>query len=144
MCLTALIKRHQGKIQESLQLFQAATCLNPNMPANLKQVGRSLYLLGKHKAAIDVYCEAQRIGVHDWEVWHNMGLCYMYLKQYDKSIECFNNANELQRHDVTYMQLGKVCARVSVGVHPAALVGETPVVERLHSSPSVTARVAAV
>jgi Bardet-Biedl syndrome 4 protein len=66
------------------------------------------YLLGKHKAALEVYQEAQRIGINDWEIWHNMGLCYMYLKQYDKSIEAFNNANSMQRHDVTFMQLGKV------------------------------------
>jgi Bardet-Biedl syndrome 4 protein len=58
----ALIKRQEGKIQESLQLFQAATCLNPHNIANLKQVGRSLYLLGKHKAAIDVYDEADKLG----------------------------------------------------------------------------------
>ena len=38
----ALIRRQQGRIQESLQLFQAATCLNPHSAANLKQVGRSL------------------------------------------------------------------------------------------------------
>lgn len=35
------------------------------------------YLLGKHKAAIDVYEEAQRIGIEDWEIWHNKGLCLM-------------------------------------------------------------------
>ena len=52
----ALIKRQRGRIQESLQLFQAATALNPHNVDNLKQVGRSLYLLGKHKAAVDVYC----------------------------------------------------------------------------------------
>ena len=69
----ALIRRQQGQIQESLQLFQAATCLNPNNVANLKQVGRSLYLLGKHKAAIDVYNEAWKIGIEDWEIWHNQG-----------------------------------------------------------------------
>ncbi len=40
--INALIKRQQGQIQESLQLFQAATCLNPRSRANLKQVGRSL------------------------------------------------------------------------------------------------------
>eukprot|EP00275_Glaucocystis_incrassata_P001543 EC123291.1.p1 GENE.EC123291.1~~EC123291.1.p1 ORF type:complete len:137 (+),score=11.12 EC123291.1:203-613(+) len=87
--IKALIKRQSGEIQESLQLFQAATCLNPHNVANLKQVGRSLYLLGKHKAAIEVYEEALRIGHDDWELWHNKGLCYMYLKQYDKAIECF-------------------------------------------------------
>ena len=34
----ALIKRQRGEINESLQLFQAATCLNPHNVANLKQV----------------------------------------------------------------------------------------------------------
>jgi Bardet-Biedl syndrome 4 protein len=38
----ALIRRQQGCIGESLQLFQAATVLNPHNVANLKQVGRSL------------------------------------------------------------------------------------------------------
>ena len=49
----ALIRRQEGRIQDSLQLFQAATCLSPMNVANLKQVARSLYLLGKHKAAIE-------------------------------------------------------------------------------------------
>lgn len=51
------------------------------------QVGRSLYLLGKHKAAIDVYEEAQKISAPDWEIMHNKGLCLMYLKQYDKWVD---------------------------------------------------------
>ncbi|CAM9235247.1 unnamed protein product, partial [Choristocarpus tenellus] len=57
----ALIKRMEGRIHESLSLFQAATCLNPQNPSNLKQVGRCLYLLGKHKAALDVYEEAEKV-----------------------------------------------------------------------------------
>ena len=57
------ILRAQGRIQESLALFQAATCLNPQNPSNLKQVGRCLFLLGKHKAALDVYDEAQKVRV---------------------------------------------------------------------------------
>jgi hypothetical protein len=48
------------------------------------QVGRSLYLLGKHKAAIDVYEEAAKFGAPDWEIMHNKGMCFMYLKQFDK------------------------------------------------------------
>lgn len=104
----ALIRRQQGCIAESLQLFQAATVLNPHNVANLKQVGRSLYLSGKHKQAIDVYEEAQRIGIDDWEVYHNKGLCLLYLKNYAKAIEDFKQANSIQRHDSTYMQLGKV------------------------------------
>mmetsp|Transcript_31597 Transcript_31597/g.102986 ORF Transcript_31597/g.102986 Transcript_31597/m.102986 type:complete len:413 (+) Transcript_31597:163-1401(+) len=106
--LKALIKRQRGEISESLQLFQAATAINPHNIANLKQVGRSLYLLGKHKAAIDVYEEAQRIGVEDWEIWHNKGLCFMYLKLYEQATDSFQRANQIQRHDATYMQLGKL------------------------------------
>lgn len=106
--IKALIRRHEGKIVESLQLFQAATILNPHNVQNLKQVGRSLYLLGKHKQAIEVYDEAQRIGIEDWEVWHNRGLCNLYLKNYEKALEDFKQANSIQRHDATFMQLGKV------------------------------------
>jgi hypothetical protein len=131
------------------------------------QVGRSLYLLGKHKAANDVYEEAHRIGTSslvsfdrdaptggfvwqplfastpavpqatgeeaaavsqalrveeilsgrvwggaagadDWEIWHNKGLCNMYLRQYDTAADQFRRANAIQRHDATFMQLGKV------------------------------------
>ena len=106
----ALIKRQQGNIQESLQLFQAAACINPRNIANLKQVGRSLYLLAKHRAAIDVYEVAANLedGAKDWEIWHNKGLCNMYLKNYDEAVQCFKKANSIQRHDTTFMQLGKV------------------------------------
>jgi len=40
---TGLIRRQQGAVQESLQLFQSAAALNPLNLNNLKQVGRSLY-----------------------------------------------------------------------------------------------------
>lgn len=104
----ALIRRQQGRIQESLLLFQAATALNPHNIANLKQVGRSLFLLGKHKAAIDVYVEAERLAPEDWELCHNKGLCYMYLKQYSEAQEALSGANRIARHDATYLQLGKL------------------------------------
>eukprot|EP01043_Picozoa_sp_COSAG02_P004109 COSAG02_NODE_105_length_36393_cov_15.694495_14_plen_381_part_00 len=104
----ALIKRQNGQILESLHLFQNATALNPHSAANLKQVGRSLYLLGKHRSAIDVYEEAKKLATEDWEIWHNEGLCHMYLKEYDRAIDAFNNANSIQRHDSTFMQIGKV------------------------------------
>eukprot|EP01029_Cantina_marsupialis_P027311 TRINITY_DN75_c0_g1_i3.p1 TRINITY_DN75_c0_g1~~TRINITY_DN75_c0_g1_i3.p1 ORF type:complete len:400 (+),score=56.32 TRINITY_DN75_c0_g1_i3:137-1336(+) len=108
MYVKALIKRQKGEIQESLQLFQAATCLNPSNVNNLKQVGRSLYLLGKHKSAIEIYDEALKVAKNDWEIHHNKGLCFTYLKRYDEAADCFRSANEIQRHDASFMQLGKV------------------------------------
>mmetsp|Transcript_7170 Transcript_7170/g.23360 ORF Transcript_7170/g.23360 Transcript_7170/m.23360 type:complete len:404 (-) Transcript_7170:32-1243(-) len=127
--IKALIMRQQGKIAESLTLFQSATCLNPANLANLKQVGHSLYLLGKHKQALDVYKEAMEVASErskgkkgdavDWELWHNSGLCYTFLQQPDKAVECFERANRIGRHDATFSQLGKVYA--AQNDHAAAL-----------------------
>lgn len=39
---SALILRQEGRIQESLELFQTCTLLNPHSADNLKQVARSL------------------------------------------------------------------------------------------------------
>jgi Bardet-Biedl syndrome 4 protein len=104
----AFSRAPSGAIQESLQLFQQAALLNEHNPANLKQVARCLYLLGRHKQAIEVYDEAQRLSPEDWEVAHNKGLCFMYLKNYEKAVECFRLANDTQKHDVTFLQLGQV------------------------------------
>lgn len=104
----ALILRQDGRILESLKNFQQATRMEPHSAANLKQVARSLYLLGKHKPAIDVYGEAKKISPEDWEIWHNEALCCVYLKQYDRAADALRNANSIQRHDSTFMQLGKV------------------------------------
>ena len=43
------------------------------------------------------------------ELWHNKGLCYTHLKNYEKAVECFKRANSVQKHDSTYVQLGRVC-----------------------------------
>ncbi|CAM9161315.1 unnamed protein product [Chrysoparadoxa australica] len=107
--MKAVVLREEGRVQEALSLFQAATCMAPTNPSNLKQVARCLFLLGKHKAAIDVYNEAQRVqDQDDWEVWHNKGLCYKKLKQFEKAVDCLEQANCISRHDATYMALGNV------------------------------------
>lgn len=55
--LKALILRIKGNIHESLELFKKCHLLNPSNIEYLKQFGRSLYLLGRHKAAIEVFDE---------------------------------------------------------------------------------------
>eukprot|EP01035_Chromulina_nebulosa_P006796 gene6796-9181_t len=106
--IKALILRQQGRIEESLTTFQAALCLNPTNVNNLKQVGRSLYLLGRHKLALEVFEEAELLNSEDREIWHNKGMCYLYMKNYDKSLEAFDTANSIQRSDVTLSQMGRV------------------------------------
>lgn len=105
----ALILRQEGKIQESLELFQTCTLLSPQSSDNLKQVARSLFLLARHKAAIDVYNEAAKLSERDWEVAHNQGVCYMYLRDFEKAKQSLHQALEFRRHEVTYIMLGKIC-----------------------------------
>ncbi|KAM6979533.1 BBSome complex member BBS4 [Aplochiton taeniatus] len=104
----ALILRLEGKIQQSLELFQSCGILNPTNPDNLKQVARSLFLLGKHKAAIEVYHEAGKLNEKDWEIHHNLGLCYSFIKDFKNAEEQLNRALQLNKHDRTFITLGKV------------------------------------
>ncbi|XP_036763683.2 Bardet-Biedl syndrome 4 protein isoform X3 [Manis pentadactyla] len=104
----ALIFRLEGNIQESLELFQTCAVLSPQCADNLKQVARSLFLLGKHKAAIEVYNEAAKLNQKDWEICHNLGVCYIYLKQFNKAQDQLHNALHLNQHDLTYIMLGKI------------------------------------
>ncbi len=63
--------------------------------------------MGKHKTALDIFTEAEELSCEDREIFHYKGMCYFYLKQYTNAIECFETANSIQRHDKTYIQLGK-------------------------------------
>ncbi|ELU12061.1 hypothetical protein CAPTEDRAFT_94608, partial [Capitella teleta] len=104
----ALILRQEGRIQESLELFQTCTLLNPQSVDNLKQVARSLFLLARHKAAIDVYNEAAKMTEGDWEISHNKGVCYMYLKNPEQAKVCLKEAISFNRNELSYIMLGKV------------------------------------
>eukprot|EP00128_Syssomonas_multiformis_P002047 Colp12_sorted_trinity150504_noHs@1037 len=104
----ALLKRKEGNIQESLQLFQQARKISPKNVNILKQVARSLFLLGRHKAALEIYQDAATVRPDDWEILHNQGICYLHLKMYEEAKQMLTKANGVQRHDITYLQLGKV------------------------------------
>lgn len=60
-----LIRRDEGDIRESLKLFQSAINLNPGNLSNMKELGRSLHLLDKHKAAIKIYEEVDAMTADD-------------------------------------------------------------------------------
>ncbi|XP_071785789.1 BBSome complex member BBS4-like [Asterias amurensis] len=106
--IQALILRQEGRIQESLECFQTCSLINAQNSDNLKQVARSLFLLGRHKAAIDVYSEAARMSSRDWEISHNQGVCFMYLKEYLKAKEMLKQAIQYNRHDLSYTMLAKI------------------------------------
>jgi tetratricopeptide (TPR) repeat protein len=65
------------------------------------------FLLGKYKAAIEVYNEANRATKEDRDVHFNLGLCYRQLKLYDKAIGCFKEANDISKNEETFQQIGR-------------------------------------
>ena len=106
--IQGLILRQEGKIQESLEMFQICNILNPNSPIHIKQMARSLILLGRHRLAVEAYKQAQvrsdtsgGEGSNNWEIYHNLGVCYMYLKQLDSAVEELQKA--LHYHKVQYI-----------------------------------------
>lgn len=62
-------------------MLENAIRLDPQNPENLKQVGHSLYLLGQHKVALEVFNEALSVHPTDWEIYREKGLCHLYLSQ---------------------------------------------------------------
>ena len=114
------IRRLQGNVVDALQLSQAALCLNPRSPANLKHVGRSLFLAGRHRAALDVYAAAERADSEDWETSHSRGACHARLGEYAAAVACFETANSIARHPATFMALARAQA---AGGNVSAAIG---------------------
>jgi tetratricopeptide (TPR) repeat protein len=74
-----------GKVCHSLCIFAARII-----------VFQCYYLLGKHRLAIDVYNQAQKMGFDDWELCHSKGLCYFQLGDMAEALKSFKRANILQ------------------------------------------------
>eukprot|EP01116_Phalansterium_solitarium_P011700 TRINITY_DN2746_c0_g1_i5.p1 TRINITY_DN2746_c0_g1~~TRINITY_DN2746_c0_g1_i5.p1 ORF type:complete len:532 (-),score=230.39 TRINITY_DN2746_c0_g1_i5:973-2568(-) len=119
--VNGLIKRHCGAIDESLQLFQAAAYLNPSNALNVKQIARSLHLLGRHQAALDALSSVACLSTgtpaaasgddddsDDWEVWHVRGVCRWYLGEAEVAVRHLRRAIALSPHDSTYELLAKL------------------------------------
>ncbi|GBN75060.1 Bardet-Biedl syndrome 4 [Araneus ventricosus] len=133
----ALILRHEGRIQESLELFQTCSILNTSAE-NLKQVARSLFLLGRHKNAIDVYEEAARMNSKDWELCHNLGVCYMHLQNHKQAFECFRQALQIRPQDETFIALGQL--HVMEGDIKAAISTYRKAVEHSPENPELASK----
>ncbi|XP_045128837.1 Bardet-Biedl syndrome 4 protein-like isoform X2 [Portunus trituberculatus] len=104
-----LILRQEGKIQESFELFQLCNILNPSSVENIKQMARALFLLGKHRLAVEAYLQAEmKLDKPDWELHHNLGVCYMHLKDHEGAREQLLYALEQNKHQQTFASLAKI------------------------------------
>jgi Bardet-Biedl syndrome 4 protein len=52
----------------------------------------------------------EKMAPEDWEVWHNKGLCLMYIKEYERAAESLRKANSYSKHDSTYLLLARLYA----------------------------------
>ncbi|XP_012150183.1 Bardet-Biedl syndrome 4 isoform X1 [Megachile rotundata] len=108
--LKGLILRREGQIQDSLNHFQAAYNVNSTNINNVKQIAKSLLIMGSHKRAIDAYLEAEKISTEpDWEIYLNLGECYMKLNQLQEAKRYLKKSIDLTRNELPYITLAKVC-----------------------------------
>jgi len=104
----ALAHRQEGRIVEALDLFQKCVVENPSL-LNIKQVAKSLALLGRYRVAIDAYKEALTRTSDDWEIFHNLGLCYMQLREFAEAKKYLLQALQVSEiQEASYLALGKV------------------------------------
>jgi Bardet-Biedl syndrome 4 protein len=104
----ALVYRQEGRINEALDSFQKCVLENPCL-TNIKQVAKSLALLGRYRLAIDAYKEALKSTTNDWEIVHNLGLCYLHLNELKEAKQYFLQALQISDiQEASYLALGKI------------------------------------
>ncbi|CAF4657761.1 unnamed protein product [Rotaria sp. Silwood1] len=106
--IQALVHRQEGRIVEALDLFQTCVVENPSL-INIKQVAKSLALLGRYRVAIDAYKEALTRANNDWEIFHNLGLCYTQLREFTEAKQYLLQALQVSEiQEASYLALGKI------------------------------------
>ncbi|XP_073978132.1 BBSome complex member BBS4-like isoform X2 [Rhodnius prolixus] len=107
--ILGLILRREGKVRESLECFQKCCFLNPANILNMLQVGRSWFLLGQKYQAVEAFIKAEKQAKSpDWNVYHNLGLCYASLLRIGKARECLTKAVHLGRAEQCYTALAEL------------------------------------
>ncbi|KAH7816568.1 putative BBS4 protein [Monocercomonoides exilis] len=108
-----LILRQQGKVQESLTVFQTVADLNPVSIDNIKQVAKTYMLLGRYKEAVDNFDEALSLTQDpDWECLHNKAMCLQQLGNDEQAIETYLQAIEADPQQVTLCALGNIYSQL--------------------------------
>ena len=71
------------------------------------------FLLGRHKAAIDVFNECLKHTASDWEIVHNLGVCSWHLKNNEKAKLYFKEALNISKNELTFMMIAKIFIKES-------------------------------
>ncbi|KAK5647586.1 hypothetical protein RI129_002478 [Pyrocoelia pectoralis] len=101
--------REDDKIQEALESFQMCHRLNCDNADNIKEVAKCLFLLRKYRIALEAYLEAERISTKpDWEIYQNIGQCWVSLGENAKAKEYTKKAVQLGKQECSYALLIKI------------------------------------
>eukprot|EP00043_Microstomoeca_roanoka_P003463 m.43974 g.43974 ORF g.43974 m.43974 type:complete len:478 (-) comp12071_c0_seq2:93-1526(-) len=103
-----LLLKVRGQLKEAQLVFQDVLRLRPNNHHAAVQIARCLYLMGKFRAALDVFDQALQIGVNTWRLHHDKSLCYARLEQYDEAEKCLGEALLQHKNADSLVQLAKV------------------------------------
>ncbi|KAG7203012.1 hypothetical protein KM043_010140 [Ampulex compressa] len=107
--LQGLILRKEGKIQDSLDCFQSAYNVNSTNVNNVKQIAKSLFIMGSNKRAVEAYLEAEKISIlPDWEIYYNLGESCARLNQLQDAKRYLKRSIELTKNAMPYLALAKV------------------------------------
>lgn len=72
---------------------------------------RLLFEYWKVLIFVDAYKQAEircANATDDWEIHHNMGVCYMYLKELEPAKDQLHRALHIHKNDQSYLTLGKI------------------------------------
>ncbi|GLV40575.1 Bardet-Biedl syndrome 4 [Carabus blaptoides fortunei] len=122
-----IILKEENKIQEALEAFQICHKLNPKNVENIKQVASCLFLLRRHKLALEAYLEAEKASDKpDWEICHKLGECLLKLGELSNAKDYARRSVQLGKQELSYALLIKVLVadndlRSAVAVSNAAL-----------------------
>ncbi|BES89873.1 Hypothetical protein NTJ_02680 [Nesidiocoris tenuis] len=107
--IQGLIHQRHGNVREALESFQKACILNPMSTFNICMFGRSWFLLGQRYHAIEAFAKAEKLAATpDWNIYHNLGLCYANLGRVGKAREYLTKAVHLGRTQVSYEALAQL------------------------------------
>ncbi|KAL0233740.1 hypothetical protein PCE1_002246 [Barthelona sp. PCE] len=109
--IQALIYRHQGKVNDSVELFASVVENSGNYDSKY-HYARSLYLQGRLDDALEMLKECMRERDNDAQVMHYAGVCSVRLSNNSDAIEFFKRSIKLSHHPDSYIQLGRLYAEL--------------------------------
>jgi tetratricopeptide (TPR) repeat protein len=97
-----MLRRQQGRPEESRAEYETTLSLDPNNPTALLQMGHALAGLGRPEAALPYYEKALRIvgpSYHNvYFYYYGLGACHVLLGHLDEAIDLLNKAKTANAH----------------------------------------------